>query len=30
MKNIKLATKNIDISRVLIIGAGCAGERVVK
>lgn len=30
MKNIKLATKNIDISRVLIIGAGCAGEMVVK
>lgn len=30
MKNIKLATKNTDISRVLIIGAGCAGEMVVK
>lgn len=30
MKNIKLATKNADISRVLIIGAGCAGEMVVK
>lgn len=30
MKNIKLATKETDISRVLIIGAGCAGEMVVK
>ena len=30
MKNIKLATKDTDISRVLIIGAGCAGEMVVK
>ena len=30
MKNIKLSAKGTDISRVLIIGAGCAGEMVVK
>ena len=30
MKDIKLATEGADISKVLVIGAGCAGEMVVN
>ena len=30
MKDIKLDTEGADISKVLVIGAGCAGEMVVN